>query len=201
MAANSKDDMTFRPLTAAETVSWYADELSVTFGPQERKPLADIQRMTDEGCYELWGLFDGDTLAGYATLWKAVGLPLVLLDYLGVNAARRGGGLGAEMLHRLKARGLSLVLESELPEEAEDEAQRDICVRRMAFYRRCGFEPVYRMATCGMAYQAMLNDPAGLPIEDVMRMHREIYGQLRLDVKVPLMEGEKTEMPYWMKGS
>ena len=63
--------MTFRLMSCAEITAWYENELKTAFVAQERKPLADIFRLIDEGRYEIWGLFDGDSLLGYACLWKS----------------------------------------------------------------------------------------------------------------------------------
>lgn len=192
--------MEFRLLSEKEIEIWYETELTRTFIPQECKPLADIFRLLDEGRYEIWGLLDGDTLLGYACLWKSPDLALVLLDYLGVTALRRSEGLGGEILHRLQAQGRPLVTESELPVGGDSAEENAIRTRRIAFYARHGFTAAYPMATCGMAWQAMVHAP-GMALEEVMRQHKALYGPDRTDVVVPLSEGERPEMPYWMEVS
>ena len=190
--------MEFRFLTEHEIRSWYETELTHTFVPQECKPLADIFHLMEEKRYEIWGLCEGASLLGYACLWKHPDLALVLLDYLGVTAARRNGGLGAQMLRLLQAQNRPLVTESELPIAGDREEANAIRLRRIAFYQRNGFTAAYPMATCGMAWQALTYAP-GLPMEDVMAQHKALYGPTRTDVVVPLGEGEAPEMPYWMK--
>ena len=191
--------MEFRQMTRQESEYWYQNELCMAFLPQECKPFVDICALQEAGRYELWGLFESGNMLGYATLWKAPDIPLVLLDYLGVTASQRNRGLGAEILKRLKEQGRPLVLESELPIDGGREEDNQLRLRRMAFYCRNGFTPAYPMATCGMAWQAMLYDPTNAAIEDVMRWHRDLYGPERHDVKVPLTVGEVPEMPYWMQ--
>ena len=191
--------MEFRQMTCPEADYWYHNELCTAFVPQECKPFADIRALQEAGRYELWGLFDSDTMIGYAALWKAPDIPLVLLDYLGVTASQRNQGLGAEILKHLKEQGRPLVLESELPIDGGREADNRLRLRRMDFYRRNGFAPVYPMATCGMVWQAMVYDPTNAAIEDIMRWHRELYGLERHDVQVPLPDGEAPTMPYWMQ--
>ena len=186
-------------MTSREIPDWYHKELCTAFAPQECKPLNDIIALIDQDRYELWGLFETDTMLGYAALWKAPDIPLVLLDYLGITALRRSSGLGSEILTRLKQQGRPLVLESELPVPGDREEANHLRLRRIDFYQRNGFQPVYRMATCGMAWQAMLYDPTNAAIEDIMRWHRALYGPERHDVKVPLPDGETPEMPYWMQ--
>ncbi|MBQ4581669.1 MAG: GNAT family N-acetyltransferase [Oscillospiraceae bacterium] len=190
--------MEFRLLTENEIRIWYETELTCTFIPQECKPLDDIFRLIAENRYEIWGLFDGAALLGYACLWKSPHLALVLLDYLGVTALRRNAGLGGEILRRLQAQGRPLVTESELPVEGDSAEENAIRTRRIAFYARHGFTAAYPMATCGMAWQAMVHAPE-MALVEVMAQHKALYGPARTDVVVPLGEGERPAMPYWME--
>ena len=138
-------------------------------------------------------------MVGYAALWKRAGIPLVLLDYLGVASARRNSGLGSEILHRLTALKSPLVTESELPVEGDSAEENHLRLRRIAFYKRNGFSPAYEMATCGMRWQALTVNAALFPMAHIMRWHRALYGPERTDVRVPLGRDEVPEMPYWMK--
>ncbi len=194
-----------RPMTVTEIEKWYAEELAEAFAPAERKPLADILSLRAEGRYELLGLFnERDELLGYATIWRQPdGAGLVLLDYLGVSARLRNGGLGAELCAHLARRygRQGLILESEAPVPGGSPAENEIRRRRIAFYARNGFQPVYEMATCGMRWQAMLWGPPPRDLTAVMAAHRALYGPERTDVKVPLAPDEVPERPYWMKGN
>ena len=191
--------MEFRQMTPKEIEYWHAVEFSQAFAENERKPLADILDLAAQGRYQLWGLFDGERMLGYATLWRRDGIPLVLLDYLGVSAALRNGGLGAGILARLREQGFPIVTESELPVPGDSDAENRIRLRRIGFYRRNGFTPAYEMATCGMRWQALLANTDGLEMTDIMAWHRALYGPERTDVKVPLGPDEVPELPYWMK--
>lgn len=190
--------MDFRLLTEMEIRNWYESELRRTFVPQECKPLDDIFRLIAEDRYEIWGLWEGASLLGYACLWKRPDLALVLLDYLGVTAARRNEGLGGQLLRLLQTQGRPLVTESELPVAGDSDEENSIRLRRIAFYQRNGFTAAYVMATCGMAWQALTFAP-GLAPDEVMYQHRALYGPQRTDVVVPLPPGQSPEMPYWMK--
>ena len=190
--------MIFRLMSEDEIRRWYETELTTTFIPQECKPLEEIFRLVREDRYEIWGAFDGAVLLGYACLWKAPQIQLVLLDYLGVTGTRRSGGLGSRILTLLRQQGRALVTESELPVEDDSAMENEIRRRRIAFYARNGFTAAYPMATCGMAWQAMVFAPA-MAIEDVMAQHKALYGPQRTDVVVPLPPGQRPEMPYWMQ--
>ena len=189
----------FRQMTAGEIARWYETDLCEAFAENERKPLADIYALIDRGRYEVWGLFAAGVLQGYAALWKGAGIPLTLLDYLGVSAALRSGGIGAELLAHLKAQGTPLVTESELPVEGDSDAANDLRRRRIGFYVRNGFAPAYEMATCGMRWQALLANTGGLAMDDIMGWHKALYGPERTDVRVPLRRDETPQMPYWMQ--
>ncbi len=193
------ETLLFRPMTDAEIRQWYATDFSEAFAENERKPLEDIFSLIRQSRYELWGLFDDRSMLGYAALWKGVGIPLVLLDYLGVTASHRSGGLGSEILQRLAALHVPLVTESELPVKGDSEGENRLRLRRIAFYERNGFSPVYEMATCGMRWQALTVNTDSFPIDDIMTWHRALYGPERTDVRVPLGQDETPEMPYWMK--
>ncbi len=80
--------MELRPIS--DLAGWYARELSEAFPENERKPLADMMSEMERGCYEPLGLYEGQALLGYATLWSREAFPgYVLLDYLGWTDAGR----------------------------------------------------------------------------------------------------------------
>ena len=98
--------MDLRPIPARDWADWYTQELCASFPACECKPLEAIRALAAEGRYELLGLYDGAALLGYATLWSTPEWPdYVLLDYLGVTAARRNGGLGSVILEKVRASG------------------------------------------------------------------------------------------------
>ncbi len=190
--------MDFRLMHKSEINDWYEHELCEAFSENERKPLCDILDLIDGGRYELLGLFDNEQLLGYAAVWKAPDIPLELLDYLGVTRRRRSAGLGSNILSQLKKRMRPMIVESELPIE-DDDGENGIRLRRIAFYERNGFTPVYHMATCGIRWQTLLKDDTGAALPDIMAWHRALYGARRTDVIVPLAAGEQPPIPYWMQ--
>ena len=189
----------FRQMTAQEIDYWYTNELSEAFAENERKPLPDIMQLMAQGRYEIWGLFEAEHMLGYACLWKSPDIPLVLLDYLGVSARLRNGGLGSTVLSHLKSLGMPVVTESELPVDGDTPEENDLRRRRIGFYQRNGFIPAYEMATCGMHWQALLVNADAVPLSTVMRWHKELYGAERADVKVPIGSNEVAPLPYWME--
>ena len=93
-----------------------------------------------------------------------------------------------------------IITEAEAPVPGGPEAENALRLRRIGFYERCGFAPVYDIGSCGVRFRALVlgRMPAGM--EKLMAAHRAIYGPGRPDVKIPLGPGEIPEPPYWMKG-
>ena len=195
--------MELRPVPRSALDQWYENELCATFPACECKPLADIHALADAGRYELLGLYDGEALLGYAALWSSPDWPeYVLLDYLGVTAARRNGGLGGALLRRLAAREAgrrTVVLEAEAEDSGGPKKDRPIRLRRLAFYRRNGCTPVYRAFNCGLVCQVFTLGRAPAEPAALKAAHRAIYGPLRTDVVLDPAPGLLPEKPYWMK--
>lgn len=189
-----------RPLRREEYPGWY-EMLGGMFPPNERKPLSDVLNLADAGRYEVQGLFEGEALLGFASLWSHPDCPgYLVLDYLGVCAQRRCGGLGAEILGALRERfaGRALLIteaESPVPGDASGNPMR---ARRIAFYERCGFVQVYDIASCGARFRALVLGEIG-DMDALMRAHKAIYGPARTDVVVPLGPDGVPRPSYWME--
>ena len=195
--------MIFRLMTPKEIEYWYKALLPDCFVPDEIKPWADFERLLSEDRYEIWGVFSDDPKKplpfGFATIWKRPGIPLVLLDYLGVMSSGRNGGTGAWMLQQLKTQGRPLVCEAELPIDGSPEEENSLRRRRIAFYERCGLHPAYEMCTCGFRMQALLMNDTACDLNDLMRWHKLLYDEKRTDVKVPIGPNEIPQPAYWMQ--
>lgn len=188
----------FKIMNLQELEYWYNVEFKEAFAKNERKPFKDILNLIDENKYEVWGIFSEDKMLGYASLWKGHNIPLTLLDYLGVSANLRNGGIGSDILKHLESLNIPIVTESELPVASDSDSENNIRIRRIDFYKRNGFRPAYEMATCGMRWQALLINADEFPIESIMKWHKELYGKQRTDIKIPLGKEEFPSMPYWM---
>lgn len=194
--------MEFRAMRQQDIPGWYDREFTTTFPPNEQKPLAFMLELSAKGQYTLLGLYDGAALLGYATLQTHPDFPNhVLLDYLGVTAGRRNGGLGAQILAHLEERfrgTAHVIVEAESPIPGGDAAENRLRVRRIGFYERCGCQRVYEMGACGIRCQALsLGDPGDL--SEFMAAHRAIYGPLRPDITIPLGPDEIPAPAHWGK--
>lgn len=199
-------DLNLRLMTDSEVTYWYTQEFENHFNAQERKPLADIIKLQNSGHYDLLGLFDehSNQMLGYSTIWKSPNINLLLLDYLGVSSSLRNKGLGSQILLALKKyyKNEYIIAESELPVSEDSPSENNLRERRINFYKRNGFKPVYEMATCGMRWQALIlsDDFISSPseISKIMHNHKAIYGPSRKDVKIPIYQDEVPDMPYWV---
>ena len=172
--------MDLRPIPARDWADWYTQELCASFPACECKPLEAIRALAAEGCYELLGLYDGAALLGYATLWSTPEWPdYVLLDYLGVTAARRNGGLGGAILKMLAARETgrrTVLVEAEAERSGGPEEERPL----------------------RLLCQVFVLGPAPADRADLKEAHRAIYGPARTDVVIDPPPGASPEPPYWM---
>ena len=169
-----------RLLTAEQLEQVYHRYMKVDFPPSERRPLASIRRLRQSGHYDTWGLWAGETLSGYAFLWRTEGEECALLDYLAVCPGERGRGWGTLALELIKIRygeGCPILAEAEAPEKGAPPEQNEPRRRRLDFYRRAGFRLLdYETLIFGVRY-AMLVWPAScaMDAETLQAAHRGLY--------------------------
>ena len=199
--------MDLRPIPARDWADWYTQELCASFPACECKPLEAIRALAAEGCYELLGLYDGAALLGYATLWSTPEWPdYVLLDYLGVTAARRNGGLGSVILEKLREaeRGNVIFGESEIPCYAPDPAMAE---RRLGFYARNGARTAgYDTEMFGVPYKTLYWAEGKVDESALMEEHRFVYAstfapdKFRRYVRIPFdPNGTPGERVSWQQ--
>ena len=135
------EQLSWRLLTARELTRVYLDEMRRDFPPTELKPLSVILNSEAAGEAHTWGVFDGETLVAYLLMVHPKGAGAVLLDYFAVLPQYRASGIGAKLLAKLpeKEENAAILIESELPEKADDPA---MAVRRLGFYARCGAKDI-----------------------------------------------------------
>ena len=196
-----------RVLRVAEYETWYQNHLCADFPSNEIKPLEDIINLKLSGKYDVIVYEAGNHIVGYATIWKRKGNSAYLLDYLGVPEVLRNRGIGRDILKTLKAHviaiekkpNICLILESETPFENDNSEENEIRKRRIRFYERNGWVKMYEMSTCGMRFNAMSYEEVPKNLDVIQLEHKEIYGEKRTDVIIPLQKGEIPPLPYWMK--
>lgn len=196
--------MTLNELSADRLTELYQRHLKIDFPPTELKPLHVMLTLLAEHRYQALGLYDGEELMGYALSALEPGIPLVLLDYLGVLRGKRNGGLGAELLALLSDyyrdyRGI--FGEAEDPDWG-DPAEADLRRRRLGFYTRNGFRFAgYDCALFGVRYHTLVCGDAELTAEELIPVHRIMHGRSlppelsRRFLQIPLSPGELPNEP------
>lgn len=173
----------------ARLVEIYEASLPAT----ERKPVGVLQVMLARDDYRFVVARRGEGIVGFGVVF--VGEEVGLLEYLAVDAAARGAGVGAGLFRECAARvgaGRPMLVEVEEPDDGERQ-------RRVAFYRRLGCREVE-----GLRY--ILPLPGGPPpmrilvagfvAETVAReavrrwlvtVYTRVYGQVQEDGRIGRM--------------
>lgn len=168
----------------------------IAFPKEERKPFSLILQKRDEGVTEILAIED-ETGTFYGLVITILYKDIVLLDYFAIAEARRGGGVGSEILRLLQERceGRRLLLEIEdttrLPgiEETEvrvncvrsDVSEQQLSpedrqkIRRKAFYLRNRMRPMnYRVELFGVDME-ILTYPAPVAYEEYHEIFETVY--------------------------
>ncbi len=119
----------------------YETSMTEDFEGHGLKPLAMMQQMMDQGTYECLGMYEDGQQRGYACLVREPDSGYFLLDYFAVSSGCRDKGYGGKFLETLReyyAGEKGIFLESESVCGAPDEAEQQVCMRRIRFYRRHG---------------------------------------------------------------
>ena len=113
------------------------------FHAGELKSLARLHALRAMGVYEVFGLWQGETLIAYALLGHTPDKTSYLLDYFAVLPEHQDCGWGGRCLALLRETltGAALLLEVEDPDYAPDEAEFAHFKRRIRFYERNGCLP------------------------------------------------------------
>lgn len=171
--------LTLQVLNEAQTRDMYP-WIRDNFPADECRPLRMMLKLMKRGLYEAIGFYDDGQPVGYALSLLPQGNPSVLLDYLVVDAAQRGRGIGSIILSMLRTyyapRADAILIESEHPASAPDQA---VAARRIRFYQRTGaiLFP-FRVLLFGVDY-AILALPTGkeLPAKDWSGIILDVYHQ------------------------
>lgn len=143
------------------------------FPSSERKPFWLIIQMTKKKKTDTWRILRDGRFAGFATTIN--GKDLVMLDYLAIDQQSRGGGTGTQALRLLQDAytGQGFFVEIESP--FEDVPDRQDRLRRRAFYRRCGLEPMGVMAVVFGVKMELLGRDCTLDFDGYQAFYRENY--------------------------
>ena len=177
--------MNIKELTIEQIREIYAERIPNDFAPDEIKPLSRIEDSLSKGHYACYGAFDGELITAYA--FFVINGGNALLDYLAVREDLRGHGTGSEFLHGMTIGVLrrfeTVLLESEDPDYAEADDERDKMERRLRFYRKNGLVETGVISTVWHVHYRILLFPTGSEIsaDETKEMYRGIYRVLLPD--------------------
>ena len=110
------------------------------FHKKEIKPWEHIKKLLDRQNYLCLGLFDEEnTLFAYAFFCTSQDSSWLFLDYYAVCTEYRGQGYGSifiELLKKYLTNKNGILAEVENPAYAENEKEKQVCIRRIKFYKK-----------------------------------------------------------------
>lgn len=173
-------NLQLRQMTREELRDTYNTWMVRQFHAGELKPLRMMEQLLDKDAYSVYGLWNGTELVAYALFAMAKGGRTLLLDYYAVLPHEQDKGYGGKCLEMLREE-LSdwegILIEVENPDLQDDEAEREICRRRMRFYERnaCVHTGVLEKLF-GFEYEILfLSDGSRLSDEEIFHEMEEIY--------------------------
>ena len=171
--------MDIKELTIEQIREIYEERIPNDFAPDEIKPLSRIEEALSTGHYACYGAFDGERITAYA--FFVINGGCALLDYFAVREDLRGHGTGSEFLHGMTTgllrRFETVLLESEDPDYAETDDEREKMERRLRFYRRNGLMETGVISTVWYVHYRILQFPIGREIsaDDIRDVYKGIY--------------------------
>lgn len=156
----------------------YRTRLKKDFVRNELKPLSGMRRSWENNAYDCYGLFDGETILGYA-FFVRLGRNY-LFDYLAIAEEHRNEGLGSLFLRQLAAciRDADCIVgEVEDPDKAKNEETRITRERRLQFYLRSGYRRTALTSIVFGADYRILEVPTGKAhtTEELREIYTELY--------------------------
>ncbi len=149
------------------------------FPASEKKPFSMIYRMAKKGRTDVWRFTREGRFAGLIITIN--GEEHILIDYLAVDEARRGTGIGSEILQAMKeqyaGKGVFLEIES-VYEEAENQAER---IRRKHFYEKCGMESMGIFVWLFGVKMELMSFGCRLTYDQYRDFYRDNYNQWAAD--------------------
>lgn len=141
----------------------------------ERKPFSLLLRLKKQGKAELLAA-KNDAGEFCGLMIAAVDGDFVLLDYFAVQPEKRGGGIGSQLLDRLRERyaGKKIFLEIERVESRQgDLTQKQ---RRKSFYKRCGMTETGVFSQLVGIEMEVLSSGCAITAEDYFAVHKHYEG-------------------------
>ena len=173
-----KDTLSLKKLNNAQLEKLYNEHIIYDFPRNERKPLDMIQKSIEDGYYETFGLFEGNTLVGYTFFVRKDNN--YLIDYIATFPECRNRGLGAGLISLIDQalEGADRVLgEVEDPAYAQNPEDRELQTRRLNFYKRNGCRDTGLRVSCFEVPYIILEpgEGASASLEETYQLYESFY--------------------------
>ena len=149
------------------------------FPVAEKKPFSMILKMYHRGASDVWRFTRNGKFAGLIITIN--GENHILLDYLAVDKAQRGTGIGTEILQLMRSqysgKGVFLEIES-VYEECDNKEQR---LSRKHFYEKCGMTSMEVFVWLFGVKMELMGFDCLLSYEEYHRFYRDNYNQWAAD--------------------
>ena len=149
------------------------------FPRAEKKPFSMIVNMYRKGSSDVWRFAREGKFAGLIITIN--GGKHILLDYLAVDEAQRGTGIGTEILQQMRShyegKGVFLEIES-VYEDCDNKAQR---IRRKHFYEKCGMTSMEVFVWLFGVKMELMGFDTQLSYEEYHAFYRDNYNQWAAD--------------------
>ena len=143
--------------------------------PSECKSVDALRRMINRPEYLFLASVDEDAVIGFSIAIAFADSDAALLEYMAVDAGRRGAGVGQQLFHATASqpqfRGRLLLIE--LDAEATHGTDPGMITRRKAFYRRLGCRQIE-----GLTYLMPQVSGARPPLMDMLVHRDELPGSV-----------------------
>lgn len=152
--------MQAQELTLEELRQLYQSRISRDFVPNELRPWGNMRALALRGAYRAFAYREKGAVLAYGIFAHCPGA--ALLDYLAVDPALRGRGLGTRFFQALQGAARQLgasffLIEAESLESAQTPAEKEVRRRRIQFYTRCGCRETGLFSFLfGVEYQILL---------------------------------------------
>ena len=152
--------MQAQELTLEELKQLYQSRISRDFVPNELRPWGNMRALALRGAYRAFAYREKGAVLAYGIFAHCPGA--ALLDYLAVDPALRGRGLGTRFFQALQGAARQLgapffLIEAESLESAQTPAEKEVRRRRIQFYTRCGCRETGLFSFLfGVEYQILL---------------------------------------------
>lgn len=157
------------------------------FHEAEIKPCSRIRWLALLGKYSGYALYENGEMISYALFYEKG--DVCLLDYFVVREQWRNLGVGSRMLRELAKVKSGIIVESSDPDYALRDEDVQLCIRRLDFYSRNGYEYTGLASEINGEHYLIFAMPGvkdKCTLTGLEKLYREIFGNSFYDEKIKL---------------